>query len=185
MRRLNSGRYTSKITFMRYLHIKNVSAIADFATEADVVYRYRLDIKKDCAPDFFKTVCVVMQNPSYAGEEEADKSVQFLEKNIFELELPEFENVARLIVVNQFARVQTNNFVGLPSDIGSRNDQAIASAVMESEIVVIAWGSSNRFHSRKEHILNLLKRQNGKRFYQTRMHPSRGRYAGFIMPFEI
>lgn len=126
-----------------------------------------------------------MQNPSYAGEEQADKSVQFLEKNIFELGLPEFTNVGRLIVVNQFARVQTNDFEGLPGDIGSRNDRAIAAAVEESEIILVAWGSTNRFHERKEHILNLMKRQHGKRFYQTRMHPSRGRYADFIMPLEI
>lgn len=170
---------------MRYLHIKNVSASADFSTEAGVLYRYRLEVKRAGASEASKTVCVVMQNPSYAGEEETDKSVQFLEKNIFELDLPEFRNVDRLIVVNQFARVQTNNFVGLPSDIGSRNDQAIAAAVMESEIVVIAWGSTNRFHARKEHVLNLLKRQHGKHLYQTKMHPSRGRYAGFFMPLEI
>jgi hypothetical protein len=170
---------------MRYLHIKNVIVSADFDTEGGDLYRYRLEVKSIDASKSSKTVCVVMQNPSYAGEHEADKSVQFLEKNIFELDLPEFKNVGRLIVVNQFARVQTNDFVGLASDLDSRNDQAIASAVAESEIVVVAWGSSNRFHARKEHILNLLKRQHGKRFYQTRMHPSRGRYAGFIMPLEI
>ena len=170
---------------MPYLHIKNVSVSADFSTEADILYRYRLEISRDGAPESSKTVCVVMQNPSYAGEEEADKSVQFLEKNIFELGLIEFKNVGRLIVVNQFARVQTNGFAGLPSDIGSRNDQAIAAAVMESEIVVIAWGSSNRFCAREEYVLALLKRQQGKHFYQTRMHPSRGRYEGFIMPLEI
>ncbi|HRK39747.1 MAG TPA: DUF1643 domain-containing protein [Burkholderiaceae bacterium] len=175
----------SKINQMRYLHIKNVSAIADFSTEAGVRYRYRLEVKKHGATESSKTVCVVMQNPSYAGAEEADKSVQFLEKNIFELNLPEFDNVGRLIVVNQFARIQTNDFEGLPSDIGSRNDQAIAAAIMESEIVVIAWGSSNRFHSRKEHVLDLLKRQQGKHLYQTKMHPSRGRYAGFIMPLQL
>ena len=170
---------------MRHLHIKNVLASADFSTEEEVLYRYRLEVKMTDASISSETVCVVMQNPSYAGEEVADKSVQFLEKNIFERDLPEFKNVGRLIVVNQFARVQTNGFEGLPSDIGSRNDQAVAAAVELSEIVVIAWGSSNRFHDRKEHVLNLLKRLHGKRFYQTRMHPSRGRYAGFIMPLEI
>ena len=170
---------------MRYFHIKNVSIRADFSTEGGVLYRYRLEVKLSGALKSSRTVCAVMQNPSYAGEEMADKSVQFLEKNIFELDLPEFESVGRLIVVNQFARVQTRDFVGLPSDIGSRNDEAVAGAVAESETVVIAWGSSNRFHARKEHILQLLKRQRGKRFYQTRMHPSRGRYAGFIMPLEF
>ena len=170
---------------MSYLHIKNVSASADFSTEAGVLYRYRLEVKRTGASKSSKTVCVVMQNPSYAGDMVADKSVQFLEKNIFELDLLEFKNVGRLIVVNQFARVQTDNFVGQPSDIGSRNDDAIATAIAESEIVVIAWGSTNRFYTRKEYVLNLLKRQHGKSFYQTRMHPSRGSYTDFIMTLEI
>ena len=66
---------------MRYLHIKSVSASADFDTEGGDSYRYRLEVKSVDAPRSSRTVCVVMQNPSYAGEHEADKSVQFLEKN--------------------------------------------------------------------------------------------------------
>lgn len=53
-----------------------------------------------------------MQNPSYAGEEVADKSVQFMEKVVFQKGLPEFRDVRRLIVVNQFAYIETNNFEG-------------------------------------------------------------------------
>jgi len=170
---------------MRYRHIDNVAVSADFSTEGGVRFRYQLEVRKAGAPKSLKTVCFVMQNPSYAGEEDADKSVQFLERYIFEHEVPEFRGVGRLIVVNQFARVQTNGFCGLLSDIGSRNDHAIATAVEDSEIVVIAWGSSNCFHARKEYVLDLLKRWPGKRFYQTKRHPSRGRYADFIMPLEI
>jgi hypothetical protein len=167
---------------MHHLHIKNVVAKAQFATEGGQDYRYRLEITKVGASKSPKTVCAVMQNPSYAGEAEADKSVQFLEKNVFELQLPEFEGVERLIVVNQFARIQTTGFVGRPSDLGAKNNSAIEAALNESEIIVIAWGSGNRFGARKKFILGLLKGLRSKRFYQTRMHPSRGRYAGFIMP---
>jgi len=126
-----------------------------------------------------------MQNPSYAGEEEADKSVQFLEKNIFGLNLPEFQDVGRLIIVNQFARVQTNGFVGDPIEIGERNDLAITNDITESDIVLVAWGSSNRFEERKKFVLEHLRSQKSKRLYQTKMHPSRGRYRGFILPLEI
>ena len=91
---------------MRYLHIKGVSVKADFSAEDEVLYRYRLEIQKDGAPRSARTVCAIMQNPSYAGEEIADKSVQFLEKNILQLDLPEFQNVGRLIIVNQFAQLR-------------------------------------------------------------------------------
>jgi hypothetical protein len=170
---------------MRHLHIKNVIAKAHFATEGSLRYRYRLEITKIGASRFPKTACVVMQNPSYAGEDEADKSVQFMEKNVFERGLPEFKGVERLIVVNQFARIQTNDFVGLPSDIGTKNDKAIESALEDSEIIIIGWGSSNRFGERKEFVLGLLKRMHGKQIYKTKMHPSRGRYAEFIQPLSI
>lgn len=170
---------------MHYSHIKNVTAKAQFATEGDLRYRYRLEISKVGASRFPKTACVVMQNPSYAGEEESDKSVRFMERNVFELGLPEFKGVERLVVVNQFARIQTNDFVGLPSDIGEENDKAIEAALEESEIIIIGWGVSNRFEARKKFVLGLLKHMGSKHLYETRMHPSRGRYAGFIQPLSI
>mgnify|MGYP007056835191 CR=1 FL=1 len=69
---------------IRYLHIQNVTAKAHFEKEGDVLFRYRLEIIKTGASLSPKTACVVMQNPSYAGEDVADKSVQFMEKNVFE-----------------------------------------------------------------------------------------------------
>lgn len=36
---------------------------------------------------------MVMQNPSYAGEDVADKSVQFMEKVVFKKELEAFKGV--------------------------------------------------------------------------------------------
>lgn len=167
---------------MRHLHINNVVAKAHFATEGGQNYRYRLEITKLGASKSPKTVCAVMQNPSYAGESVADKSVQFLEKNVFERGLPEFKGVERLIVVNQFARIQTNGFVGLPNDLGRKNNKAIETALNEAHIILIAWGSGNPFTARKEFVLGLLPRLRGRELYKTRMHPSRGRYAGFIMP---
>ena len=169
---------------MIFEHIDGVEVTAQFSSDGEMRYRYRLDITlKDAAPAG-KTVCAVMQNPSYAGEDVADKSVQFLEKVVFTKGLPEFQGVRRLIVVNQFAYIQTNDFEGVPHQIGELNDAAIKSALDESNIVVLAWGSSNRFEERKAYVLSLLGGMKQKTLLKTRMHPSRGRYDGFIQPYE-
>jgi hypothetical protein len=168
---------------MIYEHIDGVSVKAQFVWEGDLRYRYRLEIvMKDTAPKG-KTACVVMQNPSYANADVADKSVQFMEKVVFKKGLPEFEGVSRLIVVNQFARIQTNDFQGLPCEIGALNDAAIKDALHESDIVILGWGSSNRFEERKAFVLGLLGEMKQKTLLKTRMHPSRGRYDGFVQPY--
>ncbi len=169
---------------MIYRHIHGVTVTAQFAREAALSFRYRLEIVATDRLVAGKTVCAVMQNPSYANEDVADKSVQFMEKLVFAKGLPEFRGVCRLIVVNQFARIQTNGFRGLPEEIGPRNDLAIHEALLESDIVVLGWGSSNRFEERKALVYSLLEGMSGKTILQTRMHPSRGRYEGFIQPFQ-
>ena len=88
--------------------------------------------------------------------------------------LPEFEGVRRLIVVNQFARIQTNHFQGLPHEIGALNDAAIKHALYESDIVILGWGSTNCFEERKAFVLGLLGEMKQKTLFKTRMHPSRG-----------
>ncbi len=169
---------------LSYRHVDGVAVTAEFAREAGLIFRYRLEVASTNHLATGKTACVVMQNPSYASEDIADKSVQFMEKVVFEKGLPEFRGAYRLIVVNQFARVQTNGFRGLPEEIGPRNDQAIKEALQESDIIVLGWGSSNRFEERKALVYTLLEEMSGKTLLQTRMHPSRGRYEGFIQPFR-
>lgn len=168
---------------MRYEHIDGVEAVAQFSTKGESPYRNRLEITLKNIAITGKTVCAVMQNPSYAGEDVADKSVQFLEKVVFKKGLPEFDGVRRLIVVNQFAYIQTNDFEGLPYQIGELNDAAIRDALHESDIVVLAWGSSNRFEERKAFVHGILSGMKHKTLLKTKMHPSRGRYEGFIQPF--
>lgn len=167
---------------MIYEHIDGVKVTAQFAWEGDLRYRYRLEIVLNDAAPTGKTACVVMQNPSYAGEDVADKSVQFMEKVVFKKELAKFEGVRRLIVVNQFAFIQTNAFQGLPHEIGSLNDAAIRDALLESDIIILGWGSSNRFEDRKAFVLGLLGEMEPKVLFKTRVHPSRGRYENFIQP---
>jgi hypothetical protein len=168
---------------MAYLHIPGVTVTAKFS--ADRQFRYRLDISLVEPRAATETACVVMMNPSYANETVADKSVQFMEKNVFERGLPEFSRVRRLIVVNQFARIQTNNFQGEPHEIGPRNNAAIRAVLAESEHIILGWGKANPFVERQEFVLGLLHKLPGKKLYRTRMHPSRGRYDGFIQLFSL
>lgn len=168
-----------------YKHIDGVKVTAQFSYENGLHYRYRLEIVLIDAVPTGKTVCVVMQNPSYAREDVADKSVQFMEKVVFKKGLVELEGARRLIVVNQFAHIQTKDFHGLPHEIGACNDVAIKDALYESDIVILGWGSTNRFEERKAFVIGLLEGiEKQKKIFMTRMHPSRGRYAGFILPYQ-
>jgi hypothetical protein len=99
---------------VRFNHIPEITVTADFAEENGQQYRYRLDVALKNPPPANITACVIMMNPSYACVEHADKSVQFMERVVFLKELPEFADVGRLIVVNQFAKIQTKDFQGLP-----------------------------------------------------------------------
>jgi hypothetical protein len=170
---------------MRYQHIDGAEVSAQFSWENEMRYRYRLQVTLTGSDPKGKTVCAVMQNPSYAGEDVADKSVQFLEKVVFTKGLPEFQGVRRLIVVNQFAYIQTDGFEGVPHQVGELNDAAIKTALDESDIVVLAWGSSNRFEERKAYVLSLLGGMKQKTLLKTRMYPSRGRCDGFIQPYAL
>ncbi len=87
----------------------------------------------------------------------------------------------RLIVVNQFARIQTNKFRGLPDEIGSKNDAAIKSALKESDIIILGWGIRNRFKERQVFIRGLIDKMDGKELFATKKHPSRASYDGFII----
>ena len=165
-----------------YRHIDGVKVAAKFSKDGN--FRYRLDVSLKNPAHKTKTVCVVMQNPSRAGEEVADKSVKFMEKVVFLKNLPEFADARRLIVVNQFARIQTNNFQGLEQDIGEDNNFEIESVLKESDVIIIGWGSTNGFDERKSFIFDLLGGLEGKQFFQTRMHPARGCFDDFIQPFN-
>ena len=167
-----------------YRHITDVQVVADFGCGRR--YRYRLEITRCGASKAPRTACVVMQNPSYANEKISDRSVTIMERVIFEMQdrYPEFNDIERMIVVNQFARIQTRKFLGCDKYI-KRNNRAIASALRESTIIVIAWGTYNRFKQRQREIYAMLKQFKGKKLYKTSRHPSRVRYKGFIKQLNI
>lgn len=146
-------------------------------------YRYLLEIKKN-AIKRGKRVCAIMLNPSIADETQADKSVQFLEKLIFEKADPYFKNVSQLSVVNLFAFIQTRNFEGGPDQVGVQNDRYLEATVKNSDIVLIAWGKTCAYSERKALVMKLLDKYTEKEILITKSHPSRGSYQNFIRLFN-
>ncbi len=167
-----------------FSHRPNLIIKAKFSLEPIPLYRYRLDATKTPASKSPKTVCAIMQNPSYAGVNIADKSVQVLERVVFEKELPEFYGVENLIIVNQFAFIQTKNFIGTIDKIGSENNQTIQQAIDESHIILVAWGKGNRFTERQKSITKMFEEKKGKTLLKTSRHPSRVIYDGFIQEYN-
>ena len=166
---------------MIYKHLPGVLVKAKFSNCKK--FRYQLTIKNTTKTSG-NSLCVIMQNPSVANAKFADKSVQFLEKLIFEKEVELFRNVKTITVVNQFAYVQTNGFVGSPNKIGKENDNFIRQAIQDSDIVIVAWGKTNAYPERQNKIKAILKQYPTKIILATKKHPSRGAYQNFIMPFS-
>ena len=168
-----------------FLHRPGLEIEADFSRENPPVFRYRLSATRVGGSATPKTVCAIMQNPSYACVEFADKSVQVLERVVFEKDFEEFRGIDRLVIVNQFAFIQTNGFIGAREQVGLRNDAAIDEAIRQSELVLVAWGKDNGFVQRQNEILEMIRCHQGKRLLQTSRHPSRVIYDGFIQEFRI
>lgn len=167
-----------------YLHRPNLKIEAMFSPESTPLYRYHLTVTKSNALKDPKTVCAIMQNPSEAGVEIADRSIQVLERVIFEHKLPEFSGVERLVVVNQFAFIQTTEFSGNQDKIGDLNDKVVYEAIRTSDIILIARERDNRYLERQRRILNFISKYNNKPIYITSRHPSRVIYDGFIRRYD-
>ncbi|MCE2613965.1 DUF1643 domain-containing protein [Flavobacteriaceae bacterium D16] len=169
----------SKPKFFRHLEGLNISAVFSDCGN----YRYLLEIEKN-AIKRGKKVCAIMLNPSIADENQADKSVQFLEKLIFEKSTSYFKNVTTLSIVNLFAFIQTRDFEGKPDQVGPRNDKHLEAGIAAADIVLIAWGKTSAHQQRKARVLEVLERYPGKKILVTKIHPSRGHYANFITEFQ-
>lgn len=182
--RIVEAKLSYKDVAMVYRHIEEVEARAIFSECKK--YRYRLDISlKDTIEGDAKTVCAIMQNPSVANSEIADKSVQFLEKLIFKKNNNNFTGVRKLIVVNQFAFVQTNDFSGQDGHIGADNNSHISRALEESDIILVAWGSANAYKNRKSEINTMLREHREKTLLSGKSHPSRASYANYVSAYNI
>lgn len=167
---------------MVFKHIDGVICEATFSGCGRFRYSLTIEMIDSAGTD---TVCVIMQNPSVADSEIADKSVQFLEKLIFLEEYPEFSNTERIIIVNQFGFIQTKDFDSSDSYIGTDNDESIRKAIESSEIVLVAWGANNKYAQRKEIIDKIIKQSGQKKLLQTKKHPSRGTYSDFIKDYKF
>ncbi|MEE4240385.1 MAG: DUF1643 domain-containing protein, partial [Desulfopila sp.] len=87
---------------------------------------------------------------------------------------------SRIIIVNQFALVQTKDFEGESDHIGVENDTFIEQALDEADIILIAWGAANPYKKRQEAIHVKILEHKGKKIFKTKAHPSRGTYKDFI-----
>ena len=166
---------------MIYRHIPGVKVKAQFSVCKKFRYQLTINNTKKANGD---SLCVIMQNPSIANTEIADKSVQFLEKLIFEKEVELFRNVKTIIIVNQFARIQTKYFEGKVEDIGPDNDIHIRNAIDSSNTILIAWGKTNPFLKRQQDILRIIFSFKDKKVLMTKKHPSRGTYHNFIRLYK-
>ena len=167
---------------MIYKHIQDVLVKAKFSDCKK--FRYQLTILKRTKTNG-DTLCVIMQNPSVADVAIADKSVQFLEKLIFEQEIELFKKVKKIIVVNQFGFIQTKGFVGSSHKIGQENDSYIRQAIKLSDMVLVAWGKTNPYPERRNTINTILKEYPKKVLLTTKAHRSRGRYKDFVKPYSF
>jgi hypothetical protein len=172
-----------------YKHLPNLNIYVSYSKEISPKFRYRLVATLQNTKHTPKTVCAIMQNPSYANQTRSDKSISVLEKVVFEKQsqYPEFKNVTRLIVVNLFAYIQTNDFIGSDDEVGCENDIIIKQSLDEADIILLAWGSSNNFTQRKNTVWKMILEfpKDGKKLLQTSRHPSRVIYNDFIKEINL
>jgi hypothetical protein len=124
----------------------------------DLRYRYRLD--RWWAPER-GTLIWVLLNPSIAGAEETDRTIEQV------IHFTWRENFGRLVVVNLFALVSTSPALLTtdtePEPVGPLADRFIQEAMDENGRVIVAWGAapvgptaSARTRGRDKAVLDLL-----------------------------
>jgi hypothetical protein len=163
-----------------YKHLEGLSVNAIFSE--DKLLRYKLEVESTFGNQI---VCAIMQNPSYANELLADKSVNILEQIIFSNRISKFQNIKKLIIVNLFAFIQTNDFNGSIEQNDNKNDEMICLAIKESDEIIIGWGVDNYFE-RINYVYSVLRKYQEKVIYKTRKHPSLGSVSEeFIVEHRI
>lgn len=82
-----------------------------------------------------KTLCVVGQNPSLANAVHADKTVQFIEKFVFE-RLP---HISKILMLNLYSRIDTKkDKTAAPND--PICDLALRKAIVEHNEFLVVFG---------------------------------------------
>jgi len=124
----------------------------------DLRYRYRLD--RWWAPER-GTLLWILLNPSIAGAEESDRTIEQV------IHFTWRENFGRFVAVNLFALVSTSPALltapAEPEPVGELADKFIREALVESQRVVVAWGvapvhpaASPRTRGRDKVVLEIL-----------------------------
>lgn len=104
-------------------------------------------------------------------------------KSYIRKNLNEFKDIERLIIINQFGFIQTNDFVGTDTQIGELNEVAII-GLNDADIILIARGKDNKYINRQKKILNMIRHSGDEILLQTSRHPSRVIYKGFIQKYD-
>ncbi len=82
-----------------------------------------------------KTLCVVGQNPSLANAESADKTVQYIERFVFEC-LP---HIGKILMLNLYSRIDTKkDKTAAPND--AICDLALRKAIAENDEFLVVFG---------------------------------------------
>ncbi|WP_428569366.1 MAG: hypothetical protein ACP59X_11015 [Solidesulfovibrio sp. DCME] len=89
---------------MQYNHIEGVIVTAEFTEEHGERYRHWFEVQFEVNTRPHLTACVIMMNPIYACAKFANKSVQFINRVVFQKDFPKFQGVSRLIIEG-FAKI--------------------------------------------------------------------------------
>lgn len=143
--------------------------------------RYRLDLWKDGAEG--QVVCAIMQNPSYANEDQSDRSVNYLAERVLEHKSSSLPPGRKLIVVNLYPDLQTRDYEAdrdwmVTPPIDGKNYDHIRSAIGESDSVILAWGASSRHRRRQIQVLLMIGSMKKKSLFFLPTHPSRASSDG-------
>jgi hypothetical protein len=132
----------------------------------DFKYRYRLSVPFQDETARTKVLTVILKNPSSADAMKADKTVQNVEKVIYNT----FRDVAKIEVLNLFALRGTHpkdvmqTYMAGIDIVGKDNDSAFKQALASSDYIVIAWGGaspirSSLYDARIDDVMNMIDRQ--------------------------
>jgi hypothetical protein len=105
---------------------------------------------------FCKTLCVVGQNPSLANADRADKTVQYIERFVFE-RLP---HIGKILMLNLYSRIDTKkDQTAAPND--PICDLELRKAIAENNEFLVVFGQLKnqgvyRFRDRAAELSNLF-----------------------------
>ena len=82
-----------------------------------------------------KTLCIIGQNPSYAGEQYADKTILFLERFVFETRT----DVGSILMLNLYSRIDTTKSkrTGL---VTAESERHLRSAIATHDEFLVVFG---------------------------------------------